>query len=693
MKIVETDKLREYQKIYCGSIALLFSFTCIFYICISSYLSGINDFWFSLKDFIIPLLVVSVIIFILVYLLCLWIPRFFAPIFFGVSFCAYLQINFLNADYGLIDGHTIDWSSYGNYGFFNLICWIGLTILFVFLFNCFLRTQKAIIFISLLLCTMQFAGMIGEVILSPGKEDKVVVTKDSINTIGDGNNLIMIVLDTFDVRHAQYLLDTQHAICKQLEGFTFYKNAVSPYPKTKTSIPYMLTANIYRNEQEYDSFLTEAYQQSELINQLYENHYNIGIYTEITDSFEAFENKVINIKNAKNAAPQPSSTWKLWMQLMRYSLFRELPHTLKKEFTVTINDFNRIAASKDKNTAYIMDDPLYYTQLKSDGLSVQENTNAFRLIHLNGMHEPITLNSEAQEIKESTVYEQLDGIMVILAEYLESLHNAGVYDQTAIMVLGDHGAILGNQPALLYKPMNSKGALKVSNSAIYYEDIHKTLLNEIGLTANYGENITTFTETTRERMYYDYRIDDPAPEQFFPDMWEAIYTNDNVSPSYTGYIYTAGETKTYSEYAKLLELNTVISGNTMRNYFNSNFLSWGENDYIWGKGLESVLLFKLKNIPEHGVSVKLNFIEWIDSPSKPLTITTMDNTVLYEHTYYQGDENPVFEFQIPPELFDTNGAVALRMLWGNDSSALTSNNSDLRQKQVGLKSILIQEVN
>ena len=71
----------------------------------------------------------------------------------------------------------------------------------------------------------------------------------------------------------------------------------------------------------------------------------------------------------------------------------------------------------------------------------------------------------------------------------------------------------------------------------------------------------------------------------------------------------------------------------------------------------------------------------------------MDNTVLYEHTYYQGDENPVFEFQIPPELFDTNGAVALRMLWGNDSSALTSNNSDLRQKQVGLKSILIQEVN
>lgn len=687
---------KKWNALY-GSIAVFFSFTCIFYICISSYLTGLKDFWFSLKDFILPLSVVSVLAVSLVYILCVWKPKFFAPLFFGVSFCAYLQLNFLNADYGLIDGHSIEWSSYGLYGALNLCVWIFIIVALIYLYNRSSIHKKIFLYASLLFCAMQFAGLIGEYILAPQKsqdEKQFVLTDAGINEIGDKNNLVMIVLDTFDVRHAKYLLDTNHPVCKDLDGFTFYENAVSPYPKTLTSVPFMLTASFYRNEVGYENFLKEQYKNSELINQLYENNYDIRLYTDTSESMSVLKNKVKNLKNTED--PQSSSPgWKIWKQLMRYGLFREIPHSLKKHVPISINDFNNLKEFSDETPSeYITNDSAYYQRLKRNGIAVNTESSAFRLIHLNGMHEPLTLASDASQVSQSTVYNQLDGTMVILSEYLNALRTAGVYDDTAIMVLGDHGAILGNQPALFFKPIGSKGGLQVSDTAVYYEDIHKTLLNEVGLDVSYGENMTILSATTRERMYYDYRIDDLAPNDFFPNMWEAIYTDNNVSCQFTGNIYHPQEKTSYLEYAKslkALKLGSQVTLEEMRKYFNSNFLTWGEDDYIWSIGLESIMLFRLDKVPDLDVSITLNFLPWIDSEHKSLVVTLMDGTPIYEQTYYMGKSEPNFTFTIPAIAFDRNGAIALKMLWSDDSSALTKENSDLRAKQVALKSFQVHK--
>ena len=378
---------------------------------------------------------------------------------------------------------------------------------------------------------------------------------------------------------------------------------------------------------------------------------------------------------------------------MRYGLFREIPHTFKKYVTISINDFNNLKENSDGSPSmYITNDSAYYQRLKRNGLTVNTDSSTFRLIHLNGMHEPLTLASDASQVSQSTVYEQLDGTMVILNEYLNALRAAGVYDKTAIMVLGDHGAVLGNQPALFFKPIGSKGALQISDTAVYYEDIHKTLLNEVGLDVSYGENMTTLSVTNRERLYYDYRINDPAPIGFFPNMWEAVYTDDNVSCQFTGNIYLPHEKTTFLEYTKSLKplkLGSLVTLNEMRNYFNSNFLTWGEEDYIWGTGLESIMLFRLEDIPNSDVSVTLNFLSWIDTNYKSLMVTLMDGTPIYEHSYYMEKDEPSFTFVIPSEAFDQNGAIALKMLWPDDNSSLTKENSDLRQKQVGLKSFQV----
>ena len=101
------------------------------------------------------------------------------------------------------------------------------------------------------------------------------------------------------------------------------------------------------------------------------------------------------------------------------------------------------------------------------------------------------------------------------------------------------------------------------------------------------------------------------------------------------------------------------------------------------------MLFRLDSIPNTDIVVTLNFIPWIDSDSKPLTITLMDGTSIYEDTYHRENDEPYFVFTIPADAFDDNGAIALRMKWSDDNSALTENNSDLRQKQIGLKSFQV----
>ena len=219
-------------------------------------------------------------------------------------------------------------------------------------------------------------------------------------------------------------------------------------------------------------------------------------------------------------------------------------------------------------------------------------------------------------------------------------------------------------------------------------------MNEVGLDVSYGENMTTLSATTRERMYYDYRIDDPAPNDFFPNMWEAVYTDNNVSCQFTGNIYLPREKTSYLEYAKslkALKLGSQVTLEEMRKYFNSNFLTWGEDDYIWSKGLESIMLFRLDKVPDLDVSITLNFLPWIDSEHKSLVVTLMDGTPIYEQTYYMGKSEPNFTFTIPVNAFDQNGAIALKMLWSDDSSALTKENSDLRAKQVGLKSFQVHK--
>lgn len=683
---MEKGQYRKKQHIWHSVIiSFFFSFTTIFCICIESFFSASTNFWFSVEHFIIPLILLSICIWAIALLLCVVIKNVMPPLFFSVGVCAYLQLNLLNANYGVLDGTVINWDSYGSAGITNAIVWLVI-IAGIFVLYRKKSTIKVMTYVSILLVIMQTAGLVSQSVSSIKQQDEPVLTVSGINAIGEKENLVLIVVDSLDERHIEYLLDTNDILLKELDGFTYYGNAVSPYPKTATSLPYMLTGIPYKNEIKYDDFLTEALSQSDLLNHLNASNYDVGIYTDVNMPLSVLGDKVANVGIVEQVA---SSQWGLLKELMRYALFREVPHALKCYFPIAVNDFNRFHSGTESG-AYVSDDVAYYTALLQEGLTVNKGESSFRLIHLVGTHEPFTLSEDVTKIEKSNAIAQLKGCMKIVSTYLQELKRQEVYDETAIMILGDHGAILGNQPALLFKSMGSRGPLKVSDAAIEYGDIHQTLLQEIDAEASHGMSIPLIGTTSRKRMNYDYKIHDQAEEGFFPVMWEAYYLDDNAHPHFSGKVYYAGKEYSYSDVAESITLNQMIGQEQMRPYFNSNFLSWGSSEYIFVTGLEGVMLFKLPNVPRNGVLLELNFIEWIDSSSKPLKVSTMDGIVLFEGEYVPGNES-VFRIPVPAKCFDDTGAIALRMEWKSDTGQLTENNHDLRRKQVGLKHFTIIE--
>ena len=45
----------------------------------------------------------------------------YTALIFVFALCFYIQGNYLNSSYGVLDGKTIDWSSYSNYAIVNTI--------------------------------------------------------------------------------------------------------------------------------------------------------------------------------------------------------------------------------------------------------------------------------------------------------------------------------------------------------------------------------------------------------------------------------------------------------------------------------------------------------------------------------------------------------------------------------------------
>lgn len=679
--------------------AILFSLT--FLICgpIQLYLSNITELWFSPNDLIGVCLLTgaigSVVLFVVGTILIKPIRKIYVCILIGVSIGLYIQGNFVQTDYGVLNGNEIAWEQYTSTAIWNTLLWIVCLIapfaVLIILKNdyrkCFCYTASLLSLVQVLaICIMALTTdystrEIGGLYLS---------TKNLYN-VSDKENVITFVLDMFDVEYFNEILKEEPSFLEPLDGFTFFNNTTCAYPTTKGSIPFMLTEKYYENEKTYSEYIIDAYHDTDFYDTLKKTGYKINLYTdELYVSNEALESYV---ENSIADELKVSSKAKLELYMLRLTAFRYFPHIAKKYvwfYNGNFEDLKTVSGIDDE--IYASDNIPYYQELKKSKLQIDNSSKYYTFIHLEGAHNPFNLNEDVTLIEDGTgsAIKKAKASLNIVFEYIKQLQQNNVYDNSLIIITADHGFYDGSptSPIFLIKTFNERGSLRISDVPISHANLHGTIMNELGLNTNNKYGISVFDISSKNapvRRYLSYNWNSEWESEYLPDMKEySISPNGNEKMNFmlTGNIYTPEGISHFTPYSYHIgETITFDDDNDGTQYF-AGGISKIEGNFVWSFGNTGCVILNTESQPAD-CNCEIKFDRVYSPPQK--LIITCDNETLFDGII--DSENLTVNFAIPKDCFK-DGIIVLDLQYPDAVSPNSlSNSDDTRVLAVGFSSI------
>ncbi len=388
--------------------------------------------------------------------------------------------------------------------------------------------RTVISFLLVLVMVMQLATTIPSAISYATREKEpevpitdnsmVYLTTDDMFEVSTKDNIIVLVLDRFDDRYFQELKNSGSDYLNALDGFTYYADNISTYPRTYPAVTSMLTGA----ENDFSSrsgYFTKAYGTSSFLKDIDENGYKINLYipTYYTyDNAKVFSGRVSNISGAQGYSVD--NHFALLGKMFELSSYFWAPEMLKSS-TISSDAFNSVVSLNGDSPKYEMtqtSDAEFYDTFQKEGLSTQSKEGTFTFLHLRGCHSPFTLDENCN-IKVGDNYHSLaqtTGMFKFISEYLQELKNKGLYDDATIIITGDHAALssdkeLYNDPnltALLVKEKGQSGTpLKTSYAQVSQDNLHATIVKSAGIktSTDYGRAYSEVPEGENvERTHY-----------------------------------------------------------------------------------------------------------------------------------------------------------------------------------------------
>ena len=587
--------------------SLLLTFTFFVFGPLQMYLINKSEFWFELTHILPSIIVSFIIVFIILNLISLLVSRnfknYYAALLFGIGFALYIQGNFINLDYGVLDGTEIDWNSYGYLGAVNTIIWVLCILSPIILTKIWAKqVRKTIKICSLFIIAVQ-ALTIGALLFSTdfSIDKKISVTGDYMFSLSPEKNEIVFILDTFDASYMNNVLE-EHPEYKELfSDFTYYNNVIGAYPTTKGALPHILTGERYLNNVPFNKYIEEAYKNTILYDTLISNGYDIGI--NVSKIFLP-SNSADIFRNVIDKSAKPTSYMNLGLMMYKSTAFSYFPHILKERFWFYSGDFDKyidISNNKTASKTLSKDDIVFYNSLIEEGLTFDNDSYAFRVYHLHGVHPPYRMTSQlTYDDNGTSIMEESLGSLNVVLEYISQLKKAGLYDQTSIIVMADHGGVDYRQnPMLMVKAMNNSADFRISSAPISYDDLLNTMLWLATGDDRYEPNVFSWNENDiRIRKYWYYDWDNSWDKDYLPDIYEYITDSSSIDMqkmNKTGTVYTSSGIKNnFFVKVSLGEKLQFPNGGKIQGAFVYGFSS-DEGTHIWSLGKKAKLSFALEN--------------------------------------------------------------------------------------------------
>ena len=491
---------------------LLIVFLLFVYSPVSVYLGNQTEYDFSLIDFLPHSLLFALCGAVVITGLWLLLPKkgrdVLAAVLFAIGVGLFLQGNFLNPDYGVLDGRGVHWAEYTRYAVVNTSIWGVLLITAVVLILIKRDIMASVIRYASVAVTVYQALMLVILFISTPilpMENEFVVGAKGKNTLSSQQNTVIFLVDACDTTYFQRILDEEPQVLEDWDGFTYYPDFVGSFSKTRMSVPYMLTGKWYENKQTMKDFIDQSFDDVYLWDALEEANYDIGVYTHReflnTDLIGKFDNLIAT----RLVVADHFGLARQWLKL---ACFVYMPHILKAPFEFYSGDFNRYHGAENGEEIYISLNEDFIELAQGDFELTDQNT--FRFYHIRGSHLPCNIDAEGNYVGDwkSTAYDQTKGMFKYITLFMNKMKGMGIYDGATIIITADHGRFDEGIafPVFVIKRPGASGQLTVCNTPASQTELHATILQCAGLSVPEGTtsifDLDPDSDYQRRFMYY-----------------------------------------------------------------------------------------------------------------------------------------------------------------------------------------------
>jgi len=599
----------------------------------------------SLLTFLLPFIGI-VLLFLLFFFFLL--PEKIKP--YSVSLLAAIGVLFwiqgylLNWDYGILTGVPIEWSEYPLRSITDILVWATVI-------ACFLLFSKKLMahlrFVSILLLVVQVFSL--SVVYynapSPPALQAYTLSDSGKMRFSEEKNIVILMLDAFQADVFQEIIDKHPEYYDVFSGFTYFRNTTAQYSKTYGAVPAILTGHWYENDRPIERFLSEAFADA-ISAQLVLEGWTAHLYP-MSPRVIGYSNKYAsNIVQEINRRAIAGEAGKL----LDIGFFRSSPQAVKSfwlnDFHWRLANYMPVFTSKAKRLKTDTTDRDFFHPIQEfvyesqNALTINNPAPTFKFFHFNIPHEPFTLNEKLEyerlpSNREGFYRYSISGLEAARL-FLEELKSNGIYDNTMIFIVSDHGggeyntgiyndetvgSCPGNAqiptrhhqsglPLLLAKPFSAEGRLKISDSPVSLGDVLPTISSAIGLEFDYpGYDIFSVPQDLdRDRRYLFYKFSG-WNINYLPEMIEYEIDGHAWHPSSwipTGRVFEpAGEEK-----ESTASVSVFVPGE--KYFFNNNdhvdvlVKGWSspEDHGVWSNGKRSAIKIPLKGQLEYPIKLR-----------------------------------------------------------------------------------------
>ena len=526
------------RMITCAVSSLFLSLSVLFFFPMEVMLKNIGDFHFSFNNVWGFQLAVAAAFAAVLFLVSCLLPRKWGLIFcilqVGGGLAAWVQAMLLNGSLAQLNGeeNTVPVSQV----ILNALIWVviigGFVLAAVLLMKRGEKKTHALLrSVGGLLLIMQ-AGALLSLALTTDTSAYTInyrITDRDEFVVGEGTNVIEIVLDTADGEYADEMLEHYPELKESLAGWVRYPNAVSEYSRTYPSLTYMLSGEKCYFDTEPTEYVSKAFSGENFLKTLNENGTDIHVYSWHPELLGDEGIRWVSNREGTGNEKEKLDYYQLEKHLVRISLYRCMPYALKNLFEYRMEIVN-ISSFVYRPCSHFKDPAVYDALKESRGVTVSDKYQSlFKVHHLWSVHPGYYWNSDLEREGGVKPYDVLRGSFRVVEEYIKALKDAGVYDRTLFIVTADHGLSGGDREALernrascpllmvKYPSADLSAPLAEDRAPVSHEDLFGTILDafSIGGEARFGsgKKLTDYREgDERVRYHYYSALDDRTAE-------------------------------------------------------------------------------------------------------------------------------------------------------------------------------------